>query len=330
MLRQILMPTPKKLSPPLLMSLATAVLALVLFGRLPAAGRWASDLENFAHGPAFGLITVAVIGLLRHPTYQRPGIIGQYWLAIAVAVLLGGLVELLQSVIGGHAALSDFVTDTLGALAATGFLVFFDPDTRTLRSPTTVRLTGLLVGLVGTVIVSAPLAMTAAAYIQRCVSFPTLVDFSTPWSTRFLGAYSAVVVRRQPLPDDLPGHESGDVGLHASVAIERRWGLAVWEPIPDWRGYQRLALDIANPTGFPLQLQVRIRDKGPSIDGYGGYLGRLVIPARSRERPTIELLVVSTGGGRGSVDITQIDSIALSADHGNLANEFYLVGISLE
>jgi len=306
------------------------VLAVVLFGQIPGHGLWVAELSDSAHGPAFAIVTLILIVLLRRVPGRNASILRDYSLAIAVALLLGALIELLQLATGRDASLSDLGRDTLGALAATGFYTLVDPRVRALPSRRPARLIGLLVGVASTVIVVAPLVTTGAAYLQRHRSFPTLVDFSSPLSTYFLGVYSAVKVEREALPIALPGGRQGGIGLHARLAGNKGWGLALWEPYPDWRGYQRLAVDLANPTDLPLLLQVHVRDRSQSNDRQAGYLGRIEIAPHSRATHVIALREFTSAEGRAYVNPTIVDSIVLTRSPSNRAREFYLMRIWLE
>lgn len=79
-------------------------------------------------------------------------------------------------------------------------------------------------------------------------------------------AYSAVTVERNPLPGSLTTGADDVVGLHAVMAGNLDWGIALWEPYPDWRNHKHLALDLANPTEAPLLVQVHVRDQRQSHD----------------------------------------------------------------
>jgi hypothetical protein len=306
------------------------VLAVVLFGQIPGHGRWTAELGNSAHGPAFAIVTLILIALLRRVPGRNASILRDYSLAIAVALLLGALIELMQLAIGRDASFSDLGRDMLGALAATGFFTLVDPRVRALSSRRPTRLIGVLVGVASTLILLAPLSITGAAYLQRHRSFPTLVDFSSPLSAYFLGAYSAVTVERAALPNTLDGGRQGSIGLHARLADNKGWGLALWEPYPDWRGYQRLAVELANPTDLPLLLQVRVRDRNQGNDRQSGYLGTIEIAPRSRATHVIALREFTAAVGRAYVNPAIVRSIVLTRNPSNRAREFYLMRIWLE
>lgn len=312
------------------MGAAGAVLAVVLFGQIPGHGRWAAVLGNSAHGPAFAVVTLILIALLRGVPDRNASILRDYSLAIAVALLLGALIELLQLAIGRDASCSDLGRDMLGALAATGFFALVDPRVRALSSRRPALLIGLLVAVASTAAIVAPLVITGAAYLQRHRSFPTLVDFGSPSSTYFLGVYSAVTVERAALPNALQGGRQGRIGLHARLAGNKGWALAFWEPYPDWRGYQRLAVDLANPTDLPLLLQVHVRDRSQSNDRHAGYLGKIEIAPHSRATHMVALREFTAAAGRAYVNPAIVNSIVLTRNPSNRAGEFYLMRMWLE
>jgi hypothetical protein len=317
------------LLPAALLGTVFAVLALVLFGRIPGEGRWIADLGDSAHGPAFAVVTLAVIALLRRAQTRPAGALREYALAIAAGFSLGALVELLQLMTGRDASWDDLLRDALGALAATGFIAVADPKVRALPSHRWIQRTGLLVGVASTAILIAPLAITGTAYLQRQRNFPTLVDFSAPFSTYFLGVYSAVSVRQRPLPFAVLGDGERVVGLHAQLQGNKGWGLALWEPYPDWRGYDSLALDLANPTDATLVLRIRIRDDSQRKEKQAGYFATIRVAARARRTWTIPVRHLSAAEGRAYVNTARVHSLVLSRDRVNRAQEFYLMRIWL-
>lgn len=306
------------------------MLGLVLFGKLPDDGRWAVDVANSAHGPAFALVTLIVITLLRITRRQQAGPALDYCVATAIALVLGALIELLQLATGGDTSFDDFLRDALGAVAAVGFFVLIDPRVRALPLHRPVQYAGLLAGIVCSAILIAPLAITTAAYRQRHHSFPTLVDFSSPLSTYFLDVHSAVTVDREELPSGMTGGAHGVIGLHTQIAGKNWWGVALREPYPDWRGYERLALDLANPTDVPLLLRVQIRDRRQHRERRSGYRRSIEIAPHSRRTWTIPLAHLASAQGTARVDTAIVSSIVLSRHPANQAKEFYVVRIWLD
>ena len=307
------------------------MLLVVLFGRLPGHGRWVSDLNNAAHGPAFLLVTLIVFALLTRSTKRKFSILAEYSLAIVIAILLGAVVEVLQHLTGRDAQLGDLWRDTLGAITAVGVLLSLDPRVRASPARYPLRRMGSLVAVAACVLMLAPLTVTAAAYLQRSRSFPTLVDFSSPLSTYFLSVNSAVAVKREALPIDIPGGTQGTVGLHVLPSSQDRWwGVFLKELSPEWDGFDRLALDLANPTGVPLVLKLRVRDGSQMQDSQGGYLADIEIAPRSRRTWTLPLEHLATAEGIRRVNTAIVSSVVLSRKSANRATDFYVMRIWLE
>jgi len=315
---------------PVLLLLGIALLGLVAVGQIRGEGMWAAELQDFAHGPVFAFLALIVIALLRRVAAGYFSAFWDYVLTFAIVLLLGALLELLQLVTGRDVSSADLFRDALGALAALGFFSLVDPRLRAMQNPGSVRLAGVLLGVISTALIVAPLAISGAAYLQRQRSLPTLVDFNSPLSRYFLRAYSAVVVERRPVPDDLRNGTDRIVGLHARTIGNQGWGLALWEPYPDWSSFDWLALDLTNPTDDLLVLQVHIRDRRQKHDRQSGYLAQIEVAQHSRETRRIELRELTAAEGRARVDIAIVDSIVFTPNPANRAPEFYLLRIWLE
>ena len=306
------------------------MLAIVLFGRIPSHNRWASDLSNAAHGPAFALVTLVVFALLRRSSQQKFSIVGEYSLAILITILLGALIELLQHFTGRDAALVDLGTDALGALAVAGvFLVF---DSRVRESPTLVapRRIGFVVAVVACILMLAPLVTTATAYLKRYLSFPTLADFSLPLSTSFLHAGVSATVERAELPRELQSDERASIGVRAHLTEKTGWVVVLSEPVPDWRGYTHLNFDIANSTDEPLVLRLRVFDQFYGRGRHSGYRGSFEIAPHSRAIQSVALTALNSGTGEARTDTSRVHSIVIARAGANRAREFYLMRIWLD
>ncbi len=73
------------------------LLAAVVFAPVPGDTRWIRTLHNSAHAPIFGCVSLLTLLIVRgHPRFASVGLVGQYALALAAALLLGILTELLQ------------------------------------------------------------------------------------------------------------------------------------------------------------------------------------------------------------------------------------------
>jgi hypothetical protein len=315
---------------PLLLAVVLAVLALLLFGRIPGDARWAWVLGNAAHAPALAAVTVALIELLRRPQADSPGVLRDYAFAIAIALTLGALVELTQLGTGRDASLIDLARNALGSLAAAGFMAVYDPRVRALPAQGRIRRAGLLIGVLSTLIVMTQVLIAAGAYLQRARNFPVLVDFSSTLSTYFVSAYDAITVERTGLPSIDTKQEPDGVGLHARIVGSGGWALVLWEPYPDWRGFDHLALELVNTSTNPLVMRIRVRDRIHRADRKAGYVGSIEVEPRSRKVHQIKLQEITSAGSSASLDPAMIHSLSLTAHAGNRATDFYVTRIWLE
>jgi hypothetical protein len=200
----------------------------------------------------------------------------------------------------------------------------YDPRVRELPSHARIRHAGRLIGALCTVIVITPVLIAGAAYFLRARSFPVLVEFSSPLSTYFIGAYDAVVVERERLPD------RDAVGLHARLLGGRGWALVLWETYPDWSGYRHLALELINTSPLPLVVRIRIRDPDHRNDRKAGYVGSIEVKPRTRKIHRIRLQVATSASDAAVLDLAHTRAIVLSSHATNGAPDFYLTRIWLE
>lgn len=313
-----------------MLAVVLATLAMVLFGRIPSNDRWAWVLGNAAHAPALAIVTLALIEILRRLPNHHLGVLRDYGVAIVIALVLGALVELAQLGTGRDASLVDLARNALGSLAAAGFRAVCDPRVRALPSQGSIRGAGLLIGVLSTMIILAPVVITSAAYLQRAHRFPVLVDFSSPLSTYFIGVYDGVTVERKALPADDTQPVPGVVGLHARLTGNGSWALVLWEPYPDWREFDHLALELVNPGPTPLVIRIRVRDRVQRADRKAGYLGSIEVAPGSRKIQEIKLREITAAGRSAGLDPARIRSLTLAAHPENRAADFYLTRIWLE
>jgi hypothetical protein len=312
------------------LAVVVAVIAMLLFVRLPGDERWVWVLGNTAHAPALAVATIALIQAFRTLQPFGPGILREYAAAIAVALLLGALVELAQLGTGRNASLVDLGRNALGSLAGAALLLVYDPRVQELPSRRSIQRTGLLIGIACTLIVVTPVLITGAAYFQRARDFPVLVDFSSPLSTYFVSTYGAVVVERARLPGTNQQSEPEAAGLRARLVGSGAWALVLWEPYPDWRGFDHLALELANHSQTPLLMRIRIRDRDQRTDRKAGYVDSIEVGPRTRTVLQIPLRDVVAADGAPGLDLALVRSISLSGHAGNRAQDFYLTRIWLD
>jgi len=313
-----------------LVAVGMVVMALVLFGRLPGHHRWAADISNAAHGPAFALLTLVVFALLRSLPQQRLSTLSEYTLAVLLAILLGAIVELVQHFTGRDAALFDIWTDALGALAAAGTLLVFDPRVRQTPALVSPRRVGFIVAIAACVLMVAPLTLTIAAYVKRHLDFPILADPRWPLATSLLHAGVSATIDRAELPQELQSDRRQSIGVRAHLTDRTGWAVVLAEPVSDWRGYTRLNLDLANPADEPLVLRLRVFDRRHGRNSGTGFGGSIKLAPRSRAIQSFALTKLTADAGATQLDTSRVASVVIARAHANRAREFYLVGIWLD
>ena len=314
----------------LLIIATCVVLGLVLIARVPGEAMWAADLTNFAHGPAFALVTVLLFKALRGgPTRQSPAL-PEYLVVTLIALALGVSVELVQGKIGRDASFDDFVRDAQGILAALGFLMLLDPKLRGSRGRRRARYAALLLGLTGATLLVWPLIVTGLAYVDRDQNFPVLADFDRPRSTYFVNPLAGIRLQRRKLPPTLAGHAQESHALWVKVPAGSWWGLMLREPVPDWRRFERLAVTVANPSPEVLQLELRVYDSERKDDTDVRFSTTLEIPPSSWRTNMVPLASMTTNSEGRGVDLAQVHSLMLARKGASGATEFYLARLWLE
>jgi VanZ family protein len=150
------------------LTLIAILLVAVVFAPVPGDTRWIRTLHNSAHAPIFGCVSLLVLLVSRsQPRLQALGWLGQYALALAAALALGMLTELLQIPAGRDASFEDALHDTIGALAFLGIFAAIDTRISSVPQNMPIRFAAAIVGLVSLGVAAAPVTR-AAIKSRRC------------------------------------------------------------------------------------------------------------------------------------------------------------------
>lgn len=246
-------------------ALAVSLLVFLFIGEPPNQNRFWDAFFNAGHLPLFGLFSVAVLALLRS---RKPGLPAARaaWLAFGITLAAGAGTELLQffqpdrdpSVVdfsrdfaGAGAFLLLAAAVPLGRMAGAGWM-------RGGR-----RVLALAIALVLVVLGGADLGVTAAAYVERDRTFPTLFALDGSWwEARFIEAGDTRIISgARPAEPFGPavGESLARVDLHVGLYP----GIRFEEPYPDWRGYRALEFTVASDLDAPISLSVRVDDDRP-------------------------------------------------------------------
>jgi hypothetical protein len=220
------------------------VAAALLFVPLPIPPTYAGrTIENAGHTPLFLIATLFVLFVLRHDLQVAGARL--YWLAGIIGMGAGLLSEAIQKPLRRDASWEDVFADAVGVLFALALFALFD---RRAAIGKGTRLAAATVALVCAVMYLEPIVSMARAYLHRNGQFPVLADFSSSTELYWVVGYG---VNR----DIVRG------ALEVTFDADKFPGLSLHEPVPDWRGFKTLVIDVENPEAVPLNLGVRVHDR---------------------------------------------------------------------
>lgn len=298
---------------------AACALSLLLFIEVPGDGLWHRALLDSAHGPIFA--AVAVLLLLMRTPESRPQR-SAYVIAFVAALMLGVLIEIVQSLGGRPGSVFDVMTDAAGAAAGLALWSLLQ------RQPGDHAGPAIAIAMAGITFVAWPPLQTARAYAHRAAVFPTIVDFRGPEGLRFVtteGSRAWIA----PLPAPWT-QETDERALLIRYDGQHVAAMRVIEPQADWRGYSIVAVDITNPAKRDLELTFRVFDAAHD----GNHTDRLnlplVIPPQTRTTIRVALAAVESAPQGRSMDLARIADVMLFGRQGQPPAELYLSRIWLE
>jgi hypothetical protein len=213
------------------------------------------------HAPLFGAIALAVLRVLTaSPLATRYNRRFLYLLALGLSVVLGVFSEWLQVAAQRNRDPWDVLHNAFGAGAFLLFAATLDPQVIG-RSMAPSRIRGLLrgVAVILLALTFIPGAQIAYAYAQRAAAFPLLCDFKGTWEKRFLATNHAQLELISVPGSTTKQREAPAWRIHFEPAPFSAFKL--FEPYPDWTGYQRLRLVLHSQMADPIDLVLRIHDR---------------------------------------------------------------------
>jgi hypothetical protein len=270
------------------------VAGLLLFVPLPIPPTYAGrTVENAGHTPLFFLVTLGVIYVLR----GDPRFIGWrlYLVAGAVGLGMGFLSEVIQRPLARDASWEDVGSDALGTICALATHAVFE------------RLSGLrpwhrslaLAVAVGCVVIYVtPIVAMARAYLHRNAQFPVIASFDSRLELYWT---LSIGVRREIV----------DQALEVEFVAEETPGIGFHEPVPDWRAYRWLLLDVENPATESLRLGVRVHDDHHNRRFNDRFNRGYDVAAGERKTVRISLDDVRRGPRTRPMDMAHISNLTL-------------------
>lgn len=267
---------------------------LLLFVPMPITPTYfARTIENAGHTPLFFLLTLGLLFVLRtDPRFTGARL---YAAAGMVGAGTGFLSEVIQRPLARDASWEDVVADALGVVLALAVYALFER-----RSPLRRwhRVTAGVVAVVCIAIFIMPIVRMTRAYLHRNGQFPVLADFHS----RLELYWTVSIGVNRFIVDDVLAVEFGN---------EEFPGVSFHEPVPDWRQYKTLLIDVENPDSRPLELVVRVHDRKHSRAFNDRYNKSFPLAAGERRTLKIPLEDIRRGPRLRLMDMAHISDITL-------------------
>lgn len=307
--------------------LVAILLAAVVLAPAQGDTRWLRTLHNTAHGPVFGCVALLLLWALRaQPLTRGWSVWREYAVALAGAAALGVATEIMQIPVARDASLIDAINDALGAAAfLAGYLVI----DRQVQINGRVRMLSALLSCAGLLVLAQPIAHATYQYYQREQRFPFLADFSVSHERYFLRPQFSRLTHL-PLPEPWAQH-AGETALQIELLAGPYPGWELSEPLPDWRGYETLAVDITNPDDTALALTLRVHDAHHDNRLADRFNMKLELPGQSRQILRVPLSEVRDGPADRPLDLAAVRGVMMFAGQsGQHGRRMYLSRIWLE
>jgi hypothetical protein len=266
----------------------------LLFVPLPIARTYAGQtIENAGHAPLFFLLTLGLLFVFRDvPRFQG---VRHYALAGLIGASTGFLSEVIQKPLARDASWEDVAADLVGVVC--GLAVYGLFERRTALRPWH-RAFALVVAISCIAIYVEPIVRMGRAYLHRNAEFPVLADFHSRIELYWT---MSVGVDREIVDD----------ALEVRFGAKEFPGVAFHEPVPDWRHYKVLAIDLENPGDLPLKLVVRVHDRRHNFEYRDRFNRNFELAPKERRNLRIRIEDIRHGPRDRLMDMARISDITL-------------------
>jgi len=233
---------------------------MIVFGTLPNTSLFWHEIQNTGHTLLFIPLVIFVILLLEDTTiFLKKKPFKLYIAACTISLLIGIVIELIQFVIDRDASIIDVVRDFAGIVTGLGLYLTTDSISQSHKPKLNKRArTGIIT--LSFFVFSAglwPLFFLSAAYVQREIALPMIVDLSANWVQPFLHLKNASI----RLADE---RESNIFEKDRLTRIDLQNGtypgFSIIETVPNWSAYQTLKIAVYSKFDQPFNLVLRIHD----------------------------------------------------------------------
>lgn len=277
------------------------LLALGVYGffylTLAGENRVLAALWNLSHIAYFFLLCILALRLLLG--IQRLSFWPLLLWVCGAAIVLGLVIELLQSLVSRSMSLNDILFDMLGAALA---VCCFAPQRWQLSAGIGRLLRAVMLLLLLAALWPAYRIGMDEYYMQR--QFPVLGDFSTPYELTRWHAAQASVTRVV----------SGEAHRLRARFLPARYPTILFEHFPpDWRGYKRLVIDLENPAQHAIRVTLRIHDAEHDLHDnvHSDRFNRSYELAPGMQQISIDLAELAAAPATRTMDMAKIQNISL-------------------
>ena len=305
--------------PVFLFALILILPALAVMASLPAHSIMFRVLNNAVHAPVFGAFAIVILLLLLR--YTRWSDARTYVTALILTIFAGVLIELIQPAFGRDRELADVGTDALGAICGLAIVALLKSKSRRLAA---------LVLAIGMTVVAWPVVEAALAYRERQSQAPAILEITSRFDWYFIWT-SGIRVSATLLPEPWRRDEDPE-SVRLQFSQSRSRVLAHAEPLPDWRGYARLMVDLTNPDAKPLGLTLRVHDRMHDNQATDRFNRHFTVAGAGRIVLATPLSEIARAPANRRMELSRIAGVMLFAggDAGLADREFYVTRIWLE
>ncbi len=299
--------------------LVVALLAAITLYQPSRTGLWLQSFYDWLHVPLFGLIATGL--LFASPT-------GWHWsrkllFASVATAVLGSATELVQLLVPArNASYSDLANDLLGVAAFMGLVAAFGG---TIPAPRVLKAALLGVSAAMLAWSAAPLTNVTLAYWERHREAPSIAPLRSRKSRLFFLLENTTV--------HYDGRtEHGRVLPKFQFSRERSSSVNFHDPLPDWRGFDTLLIDIANagPSEFCFVLRVHDRKHLEGDQPGSDRFRREFCIAEGRHELSIDLADIAGAPADREMDLGRIEGIVIYRRKPGPGRRFALHDMRLE
>jgi len=293
----------------------------LFFIPVPTGNLWLREAVNSSHTVLFFILSLvlyySVIGLNR---YKNRLFIG--FAVLVFGMLLGLMIEMLQSLTQRQASLGDVVSDFYGLSAGLCLIGLNGAIKPNFKKPAAIF--WLVAGAIFIVAGLKPFIILSWHYIEREQAFPVIADFKADWSSSFIRLDNAEVMEGSSLG------KTGNADLSVIRFQQSEYpGISVVEPESDWSGYQRLRFRIFSSYEHGFNLVLRVHDMVHNQAFEDRYNKKILVRPGLNEFE-IKLSEIREGPIGRQMDLKNITGLTLFSNHQNGQLQFELSNIYLD